>query len=167
MKKAIIYSSLTGNTKMIAQAIHAALPPDTEIYALENAPDPAAYDFLALGYWVEKGMANQKMLKYIEGVKGKKIALFATLAAWPDSDHAKNAISRTASLMPDCELVGHFVCQGKLNPALRSAMSKHPDKHHPMTPERQKRLAEAEKHPNEQDCATAREVFGEIARNLS
>jgi flavodoxin len=47
----VIYSSKTGNTKMIAEAIHKALPQDTEIYPVDNAPCPNNYDFIAVGGW--------------------------------------------------------------------------------------------------------------------
>ena len=52
MKIAIIYSSLTGNTKMVAEAIAAVLP-GSELYSVEDQVDLTKYDCIAVGFWVE------------------------------------------------------------------------------------------------------------------
>lgn len=170
MKSAVIYSTLTGNTKQIGEAIFAALPGEKEIFAVEEAPvDTAAYDLVFVGYWVDKGTADPKAKAYLEQLEHQKVALFATLGAYPDSDHGKKSLENGATLLKESnEVVGTFICQGKVDPKLVEAMSKMFGKDHPhgMNPERVKRLEEAAKHPNEEDCrnaaAFAVEVIGKI-----
>ncbi len=164
MKKAIIYSSKTGNTKQVAEAIHSVFPSDTAIFPVEEAPAPDTFDFLALGYWADRGTANAKMKKYMEQVKGKKVAIFGTLGAYPDSDHARDIIASVKTILADNEILGSFICQGKVDPALTERMNKIPG--HEMTPERKARLEEAAKHPNETDFAKARETFAPIVKKL-
>ncbi len=164
MKKAIIYSSKTGNTKQIAEAIHSVFPPDTAIFPVEKAPEPDTLDFLALGYWADRGTADSKMKKYMEQVKGKKVAIFGTLGAYPDSDHARDIIGSVKTILADNEIMGSFICQGKVDPALIERMNKIPG--HEMTPERKARLEEAAKHPNEDDFTNARNVFTPIVQKL-
>ena len=45
MKILIAVSSKTGNTRKIAEAIHAALP-EAELHNVESAPDPNLFDLI-------------------------------------------------------------------------------------------------------------------------
>ena len=161
MKSLIVYSSLTGNTKKVAEAI-AEIIPGSEIYPVENAPSPEGYDFIALGYWVDKGMPSKQCLDYLAGIKNKKLALFGTLGAWPDSDHAKECMEKSEALAADGTnntVLGSFLCQGKVDPKIIEMMQKHASAAHPMTPERIARIEEAKKHPDQQDCLNAQKAF--------
>ena len=85
MKILVVYSSKTGNTKKIADAIFEILPEPKEIYSVQDAPPPEGYDFIAAGFWVNKGTADNAAQKYMKTIKGKKVGLFATLGAYPNS----------------------------------------------------------------------------------
>ena len=61
MKMAVVYSSKTGNTRKVAEAIHAVMPAGTDIFHVGEAPSPAGYDFMALGFWVAKGPPDKAM----------------------------------------------------------------------------------------------------------
>lgn len=166
MKNLVVYSSLTGNTKMIAEAIHAVLPEGTEIAPVKEAPDPSAYDFIAIGFWVDKGLPDRATLDYMERVRGKKVGIFGTLGAYPDSDHARETMRKAAERLPGCEILAQFICQGKVDPKLLAAMAKMPGNPHPSTPEREARLAEAAKHPDAADCAAAQAAFRPVPEHL-
>ena len=49
MRAAVIYSTLTGNTKKVAEAFCAGLGEGAELFEVANAPDPAAFDLVARG----------------------------------------------------------------------------------------------------------------------
>ncbi len=168
MKTMVVYSSKTGNTKMVAQAIHEILPHPSEIYPVETAPSPNGYDFIALGFWVDRGTADEKSREYFKKVRGKKIAVFGTLGAYPDSDHAQKCLEKVRILTEGNEGLGEFLCQGKVDPALIEMMATKmkDDPHHAMTPERQARLAEAAKHPDKADLESAQTVFREILKKM-
>lgn len=166
MKSLIVYSSRTGNTRMIAEAIHSAMPAGTALIPVENAPDPAGYDFLALGFWVDKGGPDAAMAAYMDQLSGLKLGLFGTLGAWPDSDHAHKSMQRALNRVSGNEVLGTFICQGKVDPKLIAAMSKMRNSPHPMNEERKARLEEAAKHPNEADCEAGRQVFARIMQRL-
>ncbi len=167
MKALVVYSSRTGNTRMIAGAVHAAMPEGAELFAVENAPDPAAYDVVALGFWVDKGAPDAAMARYMERVRGKAVGLFGTLGAWPDSDHARESMQKAVERVAGNRVLGSFICQGKVDPGLQSAMAKMgAGNPHPMTEERRARLEEAAKHPNEADCENARSAFAGMMRGL-
>ncbi|MBP3302939.1 MAG: flavodoxin family protein [Opitutales bacterium] len=164
MKSLIVYSSKTGNTRKVAEAILSVLPAGTEIYPVENAPDPDAYDFVAVGYWVDKGTANAEMAAYMPKIRGKKVGIFFTLGAFPHSEHAQESCDNGIALLGEnCEVVATFRCQGAIDPKLTAWMSKLPKEHpHAPNPERLHRWAEAAKHPDAADLEAAKNAF----RNL-
>lgn len=164
MKAIVLYSSKTGNTKKVAEAIASACPAGTECLDVKSAPaDLASYDLAFVGYWVDKGTANAECKAYLEKINAPKVAVFATLGAYPDSDHAKESLKRGQDLVPT-EVVGGFLCQGKVDPVLVEAMKKmFPEGHpHGDNPERRARIAEAAKHPNETDFENARAFAREV-----
>jgi hypothetical protein len=94
-------------------------------------------------------------------IQKKKVGLFGTLGAFPDSSHAKRCISRVKDLMSGNDILGVFLCQGKVEPAIlqkRQEKSKN-NYGHAMTPEKIARLEEGMKHPDEKDLFNAQKVF--------
>lgn len=47
MKALVVYSSKTGNTKKVAEAVHGVFPHGTDLYRVEDAPSPDNYDLIA------------------------------------------------------------------------------------------------------------------------
>lgn len=173
MKTLVLYSSKTGNTKMVAEAIASKLD-DATLAAIENAPSPedcAAYDMLAIGYWVDKGLPDAKALALIKSLNGCNIALFGTLGAYPDSDHAKDCMAKSEALLHEDgrtnTCYGSFLCQGKVDPRILEMMQKMASAAHPMTEERKARIEEAKKHPNEQDCLNAQAFMQGVFENFT
>jgi flavodoxin len=162
MTMLIVYSSRTGNTKKIAEAI-AAVMPEAKLASIDTAPAPDDFDWVALGFWVNKGLPDNAMLRYMQTIRKSTVALFGTLGAWPNSEHAKKCIQRSEALLAAPEagntVLGTFLCQGRVDPAVISLMQQQASPAHPMTEERKQRLLEAAKHPDEQDCRRAQEVF--------
>lgn len=166
MKALIVYSSKTGNTRKVAEAIHAVMPAGTEIFPVENAPDPAGYDFVAVGFWVDKGTANSEMQPYLAKVRGKKVGVFFTLGASPESEHAKKSCEAAIALLGEgCEVSAKFWCQGAIDPKLTAWMSKLPPEHpHAPNPERVRRWEEAARHPDDADIKAAQAAFAGFGR---
>lgn len=155
MKILVVYSSLTGNTKMIAESVAEAIP-GCDLMAVEDLPTAETYDVIFPGFWVDRGHADDKMLAYMETIKGKKVAPFFTLGAWPDSEHADDVFEDTKKRLSGNEIIGNYRCQGKVDPKLLERMKQMTNNPHPNTPEREARLKEAAKHPDANDCAKAK-----------
>lgn len=163
MNVLIVYSSRTGNTKAIAEAIAEVCPQKPTLCAVQDAPAGADdYEFVAVGYWVDKGMPDSKTLNYLKTLSGKKMGFFGTLGAYPDSDHARSCMRIAEELVESNDVYGHFLCQGKIDPRVLEAMTTHASVHHPMTEERKARIDEAKKHPHKGDFAQAQTVFSKI-----
>jgi flavodoxin len=168
MKILIVYSSLTGNTRKVAEAIHEQLGQEAELFSVEQAPQAEGYNLVALGFWVDRGTADKKAQDYLTGLRNQNVALFATLGAYPDSEHAAKSMANAAALLDGSNtLAGSFICQGKVNPKLIEQFKNLPEDHpHGMNAERRARHLEAAKHPDAADLAKAQAVFGEIKLKL-
>ena len=78
MSYAIVYSSKTGNTKILADTLHDCLPQEDCCYF--GSPNPAAMeaDTLYVGFWTDKGKADESTSDFLKQLHGKNIFLFGT-----------------------------------------------------------------------------------------
>jgi flavodoxin len=159
----IVYSSKTGNTRKLAEGIHRGLAEalgagqGVRIGAVEENPDSVGADWILLGFWADRGNADQKALQYLKSLENRKVGLFGTLGAYPDSDHARDISKKVKEQVEEKNTaLGCFLCQGRIDPALTERFKSLPaDNPHAMTPERMKRHEEAAKHPDEKDIEAA------------
>lgn len=126
MNALVVYSSQSGNTRKLARAIGDTLPAGTRICAVDEAPDPGDYDFVALGFWLQAGKPDPKSSTYLERLKShKNLFLYATHGARPGSDHAEKAMQQARSLADGANVSGTFSCFGEVNPkVIQKAKSK-------------------------------------------
>ena len=65
----ILFSSLTGNTKKLADAIHETLPQnDCEYFGAIKTPVPSS-ELLYIGFWTDKGNADNETLTLLSTLK--------------------------------------------------------------------------------------------------
>ena len=179
MKALVVYSSRTGNTRKIAEAIAAVLP-GCEIHPVESLPRLKG-TICRRSYWVDKGMPDAQAKLIWKRCATTNVALFGTLGAWPDSDHARDCIAQGEALVERLPSGGTrcsaLPVSGQGRSEDRRMMQKVASDVHPMTPERKARLEEAAKHPDEPTasgrrkpsrglrdrCLTARNINGASA----
>ena len=169
-KSLVIYSSLTGNTKKVAEAVQSVIP-NCDIFPIDNLPENIdEYYFISVGYWVDRGLPDAKSKKLIRSLKNMNVALFGTLGAYPDSPHAKGCIRDSETMLKTAgknnNVLGSFLCLGKIDPKLMDYMGKFMGETHPLTPERKARLLEAQTHPDNNDLENAKAVFKGFVERL-
>ncbi|HIZ89505.1 MAG TPA: heme utilization cystosolic carrier protein HutX [Candidatus Mucispirillum faecigallinarum] len=169
-KSLVVYSSLTGNTKKVAEAVQSVIP-NCDIFPVENAPENLDdYYFVSVGYWVDRGLPDAKSKKFIKSLKNMNVALFGTLGAYPDSPHALGCIRDSEAMLKkegsNNNVLGSFLCLGKIDPKLIDYMGKFMGDTHPVTPERKERLLQAQTHPDENDLEQVKSVFKNFAERL-
>lgn len=154
MNIGIVYSSCTGNTRKVAEAL--AATSDAACYAVRHAPGPEAFDVLAIGFWVRKGQPDARAQRYMAAIRGKRVFFFGTLGAWPHSEHARRcmATARRLLLAGDNTVLDGFLCQGRVNPQVVAASQRRGS--HAISAERLARLQEAARHPDADDLQAAR-----------
>ena len=79
----IIYSSRTGNTKKIGDAVYEEFSSRADRFSVEEAPDLTDYKYVFIGGWADKGRLDEKTQALLQTLEGKRVGLFVTLGAYP------------------------------------------------------------------------------------
>lgn len=170
MRSIVIYSSLTGNTKRVAEAIVQGLPEGTPCVSTKEIPaDIADYDVVFCGFWVDRGTANKAAQDVLATLNNPYVVLFATLGMYADSDHARESIDKAELCLPNGKKAyDGFVCQGAIDPKVIEMMYKMfpPGSAHGQSPERDALHAEAAKHPDEADLSNAKAFAGQVFEKI-
>lgn len=74
----IIFSSMTGNTRKLADKIHEILPKESCDYFGTADAQGIKSELLYIGFWTDKGNADSDTLDFLSKLKNKKIFLFGT-----------------------------------------------------------------------------------------
>ena len=120
---AVIYSSRTGNTEKVAKQLAEALGATCHSVK-DTSAVPEGAD-LCVGTWIDRGTADAGAKKYIESLRGRRVFLYGTLGAEPDSQHAEKCIANIRALFaPPKDNVHAFTEE---NAARYAAAASHPD----------------------------------------
>lgn len=164
MKVAIIYKSLTGNTKQVAEAVRDALTDEEIVYVGAPAQETEA-DVYFVGSWTDKGMCDGEIAEFLKTLDGKKIAFFGTAGFGGSEEYYQALYTRTCGVIPASnEMLGRFYCQGKMPMSVRdryvAMLREHPeDKKLEASVEN---FDEALSHPDENDLKRAAEWAREM-----
>ena len=165
----IIYSSKTGNTEKVAKGVYSALKDKypVHVYKVTEAPVPEDGDTVLLGFWVDRGNADDATLRYLDSITGLPVGYFGTLGHYPDSAHAMNVIkTMNDQVSKKNRLLGSFLCQGRLDPKVTEWMKTLPADHpHGWNEARAKRHTDAASHPDETDIKNAAEACRKMLKN--
>lgn len=170
MRKILLYSSKTGNTKKIADGIADKMKPDFygDVHDF-NIEDLKEDDLLIIGGWIDKGVMNKEVMQCIEKIKDRKVAFFFTLGAYANSMHAFDCIVNIQKAFVDNHntVLAHYHCQGAIDPKLMAWMQTLPKEHaHRPDEDRINRWNDAKCHPNQEDINAARNFVSVLLRKV-
>ena len=116
----IIFSSATGNTKLLAQALHDALPREECAYFgpwnREIPETPMVY----VGFWTDKGNADPDTLALLKELRNKKVFLFGTAGFGESPAYFEKVLCAVRAGLDDSnQILGTFMCQGKMPQAVK------------------------------------------------
>ncbi|MFH1215026.1 MAG: flavodoxin family protein [Pseudomonadota bacterium] len=115
MKSLIVFSSQSGNTRKLADAVADVLPGEKDLLAADGAPEKIdGFDLVAVGFWLMGGKPDPKSSEFLVKLSGKKVFLFATHGAAKGSAHAVAAMEHAVKLADGAQIVGTFSCQGEV-----------------------------------------------------
>lgn len=110
----IVYSSVTGNTKLLADSIKNYLDGKVAYFGKPGV-EALASDKIYVGFWTDKGEANKEALDFLRALNNKKIFLFGTAGFGVSDEYFNKIIERTKEAINDSnEVIGSFMCQGKM-----------------------------------------------------
>lgn len=133
VKYAILFSSKTGNTRLLADAIRAALPEEDcaffgEAGAVAEIPEAKT---VYLGFWTDKGNGDEAALNVLKNLRNKNVFLFGTAGFGVEDAYFQRVLNNVKVSMDESNtLVGEFMCQGKMQQAVRDRyvkMKEQPD----------------------------------------
>lgn len=120
MSISIVYTSQTGNTKLLAEAIFNLI--NKRMVRYFGIIDPAALDadVILAGFPTQRGDCPQPMQELLGKMKNKKVALFGTAGFGGSKEYFDKILNTVASHLPEtCQYLGGFMCQGKMQPNVR------------------------------------------------
>lgn len=120
MSYAIVYSSRTGNTKALADAIREVLPPEDCCYF--GAPDAAALaaQRLYIGFWTDKGTCDGDTAAFLAQLTNQEVFLFGTAGFGGSAEYFEQIAHRVETLLPaGVTVLGHHLCQGRMPMTVR------------------------------------------------
>ena len=148
----VIYHSLTGNTKKVAEAIFEALPLPKAIHPIAEVSGLEEYDLIFIGFPVQSHAVPYQAERFLRSIpEGKKIALFSTHGSLTGSRLSREAIEHAVVISSQAKLISTFSCRGKVSPQALELLSRSPE--HEAWADM---AASASTHPNEQDLSEAR-----------
>ena len=114
MKVAIIYSSITGNTKLLAETIKSEINKDI-VYFGKPINEEIDADIYFIGSWTNKGDASNDIINFLKKLKNKKIAYFGTAGYGGSTTYYDTLFSRVKQYIDSSNtILGYFYCQGKM-----------------------------------------------------
>lgn len=153
MSYAIVYSSRTGNTALLAQTIRQTLPEEECIWC--GAPDPKALaaQTIYVGFWTDKGTCDAASAQFLQTLTDQQVFLFGTAGFGGAPAYFTQILERVKSnLNAAVSIVGTYMCQGKMPQAVRTRYEAMDD-----SPQRTAMLQNfdlALSHPDAQDLAS-------------
>ena len=189
MKYAVIYSSKTGNTALLADKIRACLPEDkvyTQALAPDSLkpdsresdsrkadslepnspkPDSTEADLVFAGFWTDKGSCDEEMASFLNKLHGKKLFLFGTAGFGGEPEYFNRILSRVKEQTDGSNtIIGSYMCQGKMPVSVR----KRYEAMLAAEPEKAGKLIEnfdnALSHPDEDDLKKLEALVSQIIR---
>lgn len=129
MKYAIVYSSRTGNTRQLADALHASLPAEDCVYFGTLAPEALAADRVYVGFWTDKGSCDETVAAFLQSLPaGKEVYLFGTAGFGGSAVYFDKILDAAAANLPaGVRVAGRYMCQGRMPQAVRTRYEAMPD----------------------------------------
>ena len=159
----IIYSSKTGNTKKLAEAIYNTLPQnECSYYGTVDKIDDELSNVIYIGFWTEKGNADLLTLEFLKKLKNKKIFLFGTAGYGESEKYFEGIINNLKKNIDSSNtIIGTFMCQGKMPLSVRERYEKMREQNN-ISLNIDKLIANFDKalsHPDEDDLKTLEEII--------
>lgn len=160
MSYAIVYSSRTGNTAMLAQAVREALPQEDCRYFGAPAPQALAADTVYVGFWTDKGTCDEPTARFLQNLTDQKVFLFGTAGFGGAPAYFQQILDRVkANLAPGVQVTGTYMCQGKMPQAVRDRYAAIEE--NPRRTAMLENFDQALSHPDQEDLARLQAAVGE------
>ncbi len=116
----IVFSSVTGNTRQLAEAIRESLPETGCDYFGLCSAEALKSEMLYVGFWTDKGNADEASQALLKTLKSKKIFLFGTAGFGISEAYFRRVLDNVRlSIDESNSIVGEYMCQGRMPQSVR------------------------------------------------
>lgn len=123
MEVAIVYDSITGNTKALADVICEECK-NAKVYKEYN-DDILKADLIFVGSWTDKGSPSDKIKLVYQNIHNKKIFVFGTCGFGGDEKYYKLLFENVCKYInEDNDILGYYFCPGKLSSNIKEKYEK-------------------------------------------
>lgn len=121
MSYAIVYSSRTGNTALLAKTIREILGEEACVYFGAPAPQALAAETIYAGFWTDRGTCDEEMAQFLQSLTDQSVFLFGTAGFGGSPAYYDQILERVqANLKGSVRLLGRYMCQGQMPQAVRT-----------------------------------------------
>ena len=125
MKYAVVYSSLTGNTKLLAETVKKTLPDENCVYFGEPSPKALEADRIYVGFWTDKGNCDEKTAEFLKSINNRELFLFGTAGFGGSEEYFIKVLNKAKENIDETvKIVGTYMCQGKMPMSVRERFVK-------------------------------------------
>jgi flavodoxin I len=125
MKVLVTYYSQTGNTEMLARAIHEAIHVDKELLPLRDVKTTEGYDIIFVGFPIQAHSVPAAIVPFFKDLPiDQPIALFCTHGSLRGGQLPKQALENAMGLCSRVRILGTFGVRGKVDPKLIDSLMK-------------------------------------------
>ena len=125
MEYSIVYSSNTGNTAMLAEAIKEELGSGECKYF--GSVDSKGSDTckIFIGFWTDKGTCTKDMIDFLKTLRNKEIFIFGTAGFGGSEEYYSNILKNVEENIDSSnKILGTYMCQGKMPIGIRKRYEK-------------------------------------------
>ena len=160
MKKAIVFSSTSGNTQKLAKAIYTTI--GEEIYCGEPNESALDADMIFVGSWTIGATCTKEIKEFIEKLENKKVFIFMNAGYGSTEEFFAPIINSVKALVkPSNEIIGEFICQAKVSEAKMDAIKNaDSEKFEKMKAE----LLNSQSHPDDADISKLKEMIANLSK---
>ena len=120
MTYSVVYSSKTGNTRMLAEAIRSFLPNENCTYMGEPSSQALVADRIYVGFWTDKGTCDPETAAFLSELTTQEVFLFGTAGFGGSAEYFEKILAEVKQkLGPQVRLIGTYMCQGKMPQGVR------------------------------------------------
>lgn len=146
MKYAVVYSSVTNNTKQLAKTIQETVSAE---YCGKPSDEALSADVLFVGFWAAKNSCGADIQAFMQKLSNKKVFLFGTAGYNDTQEYFEEILTNAKEHVPASnEIIGTYMCQGKVTEAMQERIKEvMPEKYELI----KAKLASSVNHPNQTD----------------
>ena len=159
MKYAVVYSSMTNNTKKLAETIKNKVGAE---YCGKPSDEALSADVVFVGFWATRNSCGADIQAFMQKLSNKKVFLFGTAGYNDTQEYFEEILTNAKEYIPTSnEIIGTYICQGEVTDAMQELIKEvMPEKYELI----KDKLASSVNHPNQTDLDALTDTIEKVLK---